>query len=227
MDTNVLDRQAENLEMAAKGVRKSKEIEMFFKTLKYATDIMRKFDPEDLNELRHISEIYPEIGRLLKEFVFENVKEDITVYNISTAHRDKVIFPQVKAKIAEDFIHIIQDPNQVNIKDHTTTNLKDNKKDNKLNHPDYLTTQDVANILGVSTQMVRRYCNEGQFDAWRTQGNKGEWRINVEQFKTHTNYIKMVNRRTKNLLMADLIEDLSNNTEYQSAIDRIEEERKN
>ncbi|MDN4075448.1 hypothetical protein [Fictibacillus terranigra] len=78
MDTQVIDRQAEHLEVAAKEVRTGKDIEMFLTTLKYATDIMRKFKPEDLIELRRISKNFPDIGKVLNEFVFSNVTKKYT-----------------------------------------------------------------------------------------------------------------------------------------------------
>ncbi|MDN4075447.1 helix-turn-helix domain-containing protein [Fictibacillus terranigra] len=93
------------------------------------------------------------------------------------------------------------------------------------NDPEHLTTHDVATILNITPQMVRRYCAEGTLNAWRTLGDRGEWRIDVEQFEKNPNYIQMVKRRTKNLMMANIVEELSTSKEYQEAMDQIEQER--
>ena len=53
---------------------------------------------------------------------------------------------------------------------------------------DYLTVRDVAELLGISPQMVRRKCNSEKIKAWRTTGDTGEWRIDINQYLDDPTY---------------------------------------
>jgi hypothetical protein len=48
-----------------------------------------------------------------------------------------------------------------------------------------VTTAEAGAILGLSAKTVRRYCEAGRFaGAWKTSGQKGEWRIPVVEVYT-------------------------------------------
>ncbi|MDA1850298.1 helix-turn-helix domain-containing protein [Bacillus cereus] len=63
------------------------------------------------------------------------------------------------------------------------------------NYPEYLTTQDVAKLLKISTQMVRRYCADGKIDATQRMEGTGAWLIKTEQFLDHPDLLKVLNAR--------------------------------
>jgi excisionase family DNA binding protein len=92
--------------------------------------------------------------------------------------------------------------------------------------PDYLTTSDVAEILDISQQMVRKHCKEGKLKAWQTLGNRGEWRIDVEQFRDNPRYKQMIRDRIdRNLRLVDTVRELSKSDEYLKMLDQIDENR--
>lgn len=66
------------------------------------------------------------------------------------------------------------------------------------NYPEFLTTQDVAKILRISTQMVRRYCADGKIDATQRMEGTGAWLIKTEQFLDHPDLPKVLNSRKQN-----------------------------
>ncbi|MBY5229376.1 hypothetical protein ABH61_11110 [Bacillus paranthracis] len=63
------------------------------------------------------------------------------------------------------------------------------------NYPEYLTTQDVAKLLKISTQMVRRYCADGKIDATQRMEGTGAWLIKTEQFLDHPDLLKVLSAR--------------------------------
>lgn len=60
--------------------------------------------------------------------------------------------------------------------------------DNIIQLPEYLTTEDVAEIEGVSPQTIRLHCKNNEIKAWRTPGARGEWRIDVSSYVDHPNF---------------------------------------
>ena len=66
-----------------------------------------------------------------------------------------------------------------------------------LPQPEYLTTLDVAYLLGISTQMVRRHLEQKKIAGWRTLGDRGEWRIEFEPYKDHPNMQDLLKRIAK------------------------------
>ncbi|MHB1629826.1 MAG: helix-turn-helix domain-containing protein [Bacilli bacterium] len=81
--------------------------------------------------------------------------------------------------------------------------------DDKTEEPEYLSTLEVAKFLDISPQMVRRYCQDGSIKAWRTLGDRGEWRIDMAQYRDHPKLTAMLDarsRRNRNLISA--IDDL-------------------
>ena len=63
--------------------------------------------------------------------------------------------------------------------------------------PDHLTVYDVAEILDVSQQMVRRYCAEGKLQASQRFKNSGKWLIDSKQFMEHSNWHRFIQKRAK------------------------------
>ena len=63
--------------------------------------------------------------------------------------------------------------------------------------PEYLPVRDVAEILGVTPQMVRRYCADGRIDARQRIEGSGKWLIPTKQFVTHPNWNKYIQRSNK------------------------------
>ncbi|WP_430510876.1 helix-turn-helix domain-containing protein [Gottfriedia solisilvae] len=68
--------------------------------------------------------------------------------------------------------------------------------------PEYLPVSDVAEILGISPQLVRRYCSEGKLEAIQTLEGSGKWRIEPFQFVDHANWSKYVEKRERILLQS-------------------------
>lgn len=95
----------------------------------------------------------------------------------------------------------------------------------------YLTTKEVADLLGVSPQMVRTYCQQSVYEASRTMGDRGEWRIDAKDFfgkNPHLaeGYVTIVNdRKRSNLDLVKAITSLSENDEYLKALNSLEESR--
>lgn len=63
--------------------------------------------------------------------------------------------------------------------------------------PEYLPVRDVAEILEVTPQMVRRYCADGRVDARQRLEGSGKWLIPTDQFITHPNWKKYSEKRKK------------------------------
>jgi len=42
-----------------------------------------------------------------------------------------------------------------------------------------LTTEQAGRLVGISGQAMRRRCEKGLIDAYRTDGKKGQWRVKV------------------------------------------------
>ena len=70
--------------------------------------------------------------------------------------------------------------------------LKSVEVKTNLNLPGYLTVNDVSELLDISTQMVRKHCADKKIKAWRTLGDSGEWRIEIEQYKGNPNFYSVV-----------------------------------
>ncbi|MBW8349605.1 helix-turn-helix domain-containing protein [Bacillus sp. IITD106] len=75
--------------------------------------------------------------------------------------------------------------------------------------PAYLPVSEVSQILGVSTQMVRRYCSEGKIKAKQRLGETGQWLIPTEQFISKPEFTKYLKRkeinREKSIRAAEII----------------------
>jgi hypothetical protein len=63
--------------------------------------------------------------------------------------------------------------------------------------PEYLPVRDVAEILEVTPQMVRRYCIDGKIDARQRIEGSGKWLIPTKQFITHPNWNKYMDKKNK------------------------------
>lgn len=58
----------------------------------------------------------------------------------------------------------------------------DNVQTNNNPDPEYLSTNDVSKIIGISPQAVRKWCETKKLVAKRTFGDYGEWKIPSQQF---------------------------------------------
>lgn len=65
------------------------------------------------------------------------------------------------------------------------------------NIPGYLTVYDVAEILDVSVQMVRRYCSNGTIKAEQRLKGSGKWHIKTKQFMDNKNWGEFVKKRAE------------------------------
>src|SRR5699024_9761513 len=77
----------------------------------------------------------------------------------------------------------------------------------KFNIPDYITVRDASEILGVTPQMVRRYCSEGKLLGHQTLQGSGKWRLDTEQFMDKPNWGKFIEKRAR---MKDQSQNIAN-----------------
>ncbi|WP_353949103.1 helix-turn-helix domain-containing protein [Sporolactobacillus sp. Y61] len=79
------------------------------------------------------------------------------------------------------------------------------------NIPRFLPVRDVAMMLDISPQMVRRYCADGHIKAHQRFKNHGNWLIEASQFAGHPNWNRYVTQRKvdneKNIKMAEVMLD--------------------
>lgn len=71
----------------------------------------------------------------------------------------------------------------------------DNYLNKKVQIPSYLSVRDVAQILEVTPQMVRRYCGNGKIAARQRMEGSGKWLIPADQFITHPNWNKFMEKK--------------------------------
>lgn len=64
--------------------------------------------------------------------------------------------------------------------------------------PEFMPVSEVAQMLGVTPQMVRRYCTEGKIFAKQRLENSGQWLIPVEQFITRPEFFKYLKEKEIN-----------------------------
>jgi predicted transcriptional regulator len=65
----------------------------------------------------------------------------------------------------------------------------------QFNIPDSITVRDASEILGVTPQMVRRYCAKRKLGGHQTLEGSGEWRLDTEQFMDKPNWDKFIEKR--------------------------------
>ncbi|WP_100011798.1 helix-turn-helix domain-containing protein [Lentibacillus sediminis] len=61
--------------------------------------------------------------------------------------------------------------------------------------PEFLLVSEVSALLGVSHQMVRRYCTEGKIKAKQRLEGSGKWLIPTEQFLATPEFIKYIQEK--------------------------------
>lgn len=74
------------------------------------------------------------------------------------------------------------------------------KKVTASNLPEFLPVSEVAMILDVSPQMVRRYCAEGKISAKQRLDDRGKWLIPTEQFLTKPEFSMYIKQKEVNRL---------------------------
>ena len=67
----------------------------------------------------------------------------------------------------------------------------------QFNIPSFITVRDTSEILGITPQMVRRYCSDGKIKSHQTLEGSGKWRIDAEQFMDKPNWDKFIEKRAK------------------------------
>lgn len=65
------------------------------------------------------------------------------------------------------------------------------------NIPGYLTVFDVAEMLDISVQMVRRHCSNGTIKAEQRLKGSGKWYIETKQFMDNKNWGEFVRKRAE------------------------------
>ncbi|WP_144462987.1 helix-turn-helix domain-containing protein [Siminovitchia fortis] len=68
--------------------------------------------------------------------------------------------------------------------------------------PEYLPVTEVAQILNVTPQMVRRYCAEGKIQAKQRSENSGKWLIPTEQFLAKPEFAKYLKQKELNRMQS-------------------------
>ncbi|MED4183584.1 helix-turn-helix domain-containing protein [Priestia megaterium] len=94
---------------------------------------------------------------------------------------------------------------------------------------EYLTVRDVAKLLGISPQMVRRHCANNNIVSWRTAGEKGEWRIDIDQYRSNPSYSKRLetvldqvrNRKERKQNLISAVKELPQTNGYTEMLDDI------
>ncbi|RWR13582.1 helix-turn-helix domain-containing protein [Siminovitchia fortis] len=75
--------------------------------------------------------------------------------------------------------------------------------------PEYMPVTEVAQMLNVTPQMVRRYCAEGKIKAKQRMENSGKWLIPTEQFLAKPEFSKHLKQkeinRMKSMKAIDLV----------------------
>lgn len=79
--------------------------------------------------------------------------------------------------------------------------------------PKYLTVTEVATLLSISPQMVRRKCMADEIEAHRTLNGRGKWRILSSQFLSHPDLeellIELKQKRSVSKQLASVLLDES------------------
>lgn len=85
-----------------------------------------------------------------------------------------------------------------------TTELKEEEKQEafevlskEYNLPPHVTVRDAADIIGISPQMVRRYCTEGKLAAQQTFEGSGKWRIETRQLMDQPHWERFIEKRAR------------------------------
>ncbi|MBS2967565.1 hypothetical protein J9317_02100 [Metabacillus sp. KIGAM252] len=82
------------------------------------------------------------------------------------------------------------------------------------NVPKYLTVREVANLTGVSQQIVRRHCASEKYKGYQASGANGTWHIESEQFNELPGFMDFISKRNdkfeKTKKAAELTKDMIN-----------------
>ncbi|WP_307606804.1 helix-turn-helix domain-containing protein [Paenibacillus sp. V4I9] len=93
--------------------------------------------------------------------------------------------------ISETFQQLSLNQRETFIQQVTVTFAESNEiQEHLVPDPEYITTNEVSKLLGISPQAVRKWCESKKLDATRTFGEYGEWRIDTSQFKKNAELAK-------------------------------------
>jgi len=68
---------------------------------------------------------------------------------------------------------------------------------NYFNVPKFLSVREVANLTGLSQQIVRRHCANGKYSGYQTSGQNGTWHVESDQFSTLPNFMDFISKRNE------------------------------
>lgn len=80
---------------------------------------------------------------------------------------------------------------------------------NYFNVTKYLTVREVANLTGVSQQIVRRHCASGKYKGYQASGANGTWNIESEQFSELPGFMDFISKRHDKFLKTKKIAELA------------------
>ncbi|WP_373895373.1 helix-turn-helix domain-containing protein [Virgibacillus sp. CBA3643] len=110
--------------------------------------------------------------------------------NVTTEKaRDLVKLILLQDHINQDIKRIFKDLDEAD-----KQNLSEVIKE-KFNIPDYVTVKDAAEIIGVTVQMVRKYCTENKLDAKQNMPGSGKWMIETTQLMEYPGWNKYMEKR--------------------------------
>lgn len=110
----------------------------------------------------------------------------------------------VNTKKAKDLIKLTMLQEQISQKiKHIYEELDEEDKYNssqvikqRFNIPDYVTVKDAAEIIGVTVQMIRKYCVENKLTAQQTMPGSGKWRIETTQLMNYPGWNNYLEKRS-------------------------------
>lgn len=61
--------------------------------------------------------------------------------------------------------------------------------------PEYIKVADAARIIGVSPQMIRKYCSEGKLNAQQSMPGSGRWKIKASELMHYPGWNDFIERK--------------------------------
>ncbi|RYG72927.1 DNA-binding protein [Lentibacillus lipolyticus] len=112
---------------------------------------------------------------------------------------------KVSSEKAKEYIKLMQLQEEVNQEiiriydqlDEEEKNISQKIIMELLSIPEYVNVKEAAYIIGVSEQMIRRYCSENKLHAEQTMPGSGKWRIETTQLMKYPGWKSYVNKRTR------------------------------
>ncbi|GEN35944.1 helix-turn-helix domain-containing protein [Aneurinibacillus danicus] len=174
-------------------------------------------------EIQNIEELLPQLSEKVTQFVkFEQYQEEI-VRGLSPEDWESIQkLSEFSPRYAAIIKRMLPPVNAVQVAD---SSFYDFNAFETSGDPEFLSPGEVADLLGITPQMVRRYCKEGAIPAYRTLGNRGSWRIDTKHFfakypdkrDLFRERIQEDKRRTKEVIEA--LNEMAKTGEYDALLD--------